>query len=336
MQGKFSIESFLEEGLILQTQDKIFVSSAPFETQSAPHSSKICFYTPDFFCRKEQFTAGCAVWAFEPEELISYLSRREEPHCSPLWTPPSFQYFQKIFDSFQTNKELVKAVPVFFSKSSWRLSPSKRAFLLNNILKQKMGFVYGFWNKNSGILGATPEYLFEKKGKYIRTMALAGTGLLSDSLMKDLKELREHQIVVDDLCRQWNSCHIKKSAVYEQKFGSLKHLQTDIQFQSDMSFTSIVQKMHPTPALGGSPKETAWQWLLQHNGAVNRRRFGAPFAVHFPNGDGFVLTAIRNIQWDQDFVLLGSGCGLTAKSKLEKEWIELRLKRDWAERRLWS
>ena len=39
------------------------------------------------------------------------------------------------------------------------------------------------------------------------------------------------------------------------------------------------------------------------------------------------LVAIRNIQWDVDKTLLGSGCGIVSESKIEREWNELTLKR---------
>lgn len=336
MCSQFSIESFLEEGLILQTKEKIFVSLPPFYFHDKLCPSQVNFYAPDFFFQQKKIITSPFVQTFEPEEFIVYLSQKEEKHCPPPWVSPSFQYFQEVFSAFKENKKLIKAVPVFFAQSAWRLSSNKRAFLINNILKKKTGFVYGFWNKNSGIIGATPEYLFEKKGKDVKTMALAGTGRLSEDLMTDEKEIKEHQIVVDDLSSRFCGVRFKKSFMYEKIFGDLKHLQTDVEFQSDMDFLSLVQKFHPTSALGGVPKTEAWYWLKKYNWPLDRKKFGAPFSVCFPNGDGFSLVSIRNIQWDQKSVILGSGCGLTDKSKLEKEWQELELKRQWVIHQLWK
>ena len=336
MNSTFSVESFLKEGLVFQTHEKVFAVKAPFYFQNKPHPSQLSFYAPDFFCEEIPFIMSPFVWTFEPEELISYLSQKEEKHCPPPWISPSFQYFQKVFDDFKANKKLIKAVPVFFAQSAWSPSFNKRAFLLKNILKKKKGFVYGFWSKDSGILGVTPEYLFEKKGRRIKTMALAGTGQISDSLMKDQKEVKEHQIVVDDLLTRFQGCPIKKSAMYEKVFGDLKHLQTDIEFQSSMSFLSLVEKFHPTSALGGYPKKEAWHWLKKYNRPLDRKKFGAPFSVCWPNGSAFCLVSIRNIQWDKKSVVLGSGCGLTVQSKLEKEWQELELKRKWVTHQLWK
>ena len=328
-------ESFLKEGLILQNQDRVFLASGPFKTRSNPHPSNICFYAPHFFSEKDEFIVGKNTISVHSEELIPFLKSLEK-HSVPAWTPPDFNDFKKKFDDFQSSSNLIKVVPVVFAQSFNVPSPKGRAFLLKNILEKNIGFAYGYWKTNEGLLGVTPEYLFEKKEKSIKTMALAGTGLISDSLMTDEKEVKEHQIVVDDLSKQWHGFHLKKSAMYEKTFGNLKHLQTDIQFQGDIDFLSLIRKLHPTSALGGSPKEKALEWLLKYNHVVDRKRFGAPFAIHFPNGDGFTLTAIRNIQWDQTSMILGAGCGLTVKSKLEKEWQELKLKREWIIHQLWK
>jgi len=329
-------ESFLQEGLVLQDHQQVFVAVAPFEARLKPHPSKICFYCPDFFANKDEFIVGRHVKSVNCEELVDFLTFYQEKHSVPSWIDPQFDDFRKQFNDFQDSRSLIKVVPVVFAQSLFLPSFKKRAFLLKNILEKKSGFVYGYWNADQGLLGVTPEYLFEKKGKSIKTMALAGTGLISDSLITDEKEVREHRIVVDDLSIQLRDFQFKKSVMYEKTFGGLKHLKTDIRFQSDLGFLSLVQSLHPTSALGGSPKAQALQWLLKYNNIVDRKRFGAPFGVHFPNGDSFVLTAIRNVQWEQATMILGSGCGLTAKSRLEKEWLELQRKREWVIQQLWK
>ena len=59
-----------------------------------------------------------------------------------------------------------------------------------------------------------------------------------------------------------------------------------------------------------------------------RNKYGAPFAVQFPNGDFISVVAIRNIQWDRREIILGAGGGVVVESQLEKEWLELQGKRN--------
>ena len=62
------------------------------------------------------------------------------------------------------------------------------------------GRLYALWTKEKGILGFTPEFLFEKKGRSLKTHALAGTRKKGEeSLLKNKKELKEHEIVVKGL-----------------------------------------------------------------------------------------------------------------------------------------
>ena len=47
---------------------------------------------------------------------------------------------------------------------------------------------YAYWSGQYAIIGVTPEYLFRKKGRYVQTMALAGTARNSQAqLTKRLK-----------------------------------------------------------------------------------------------------------------------------------------------------
>jgi menaquinone-specific isochorismate synthase len=71
----------------------------------------------------------------------------------------------------------------------------------------KQRYVYGIWNQEEGILGATPETLFHTSGKMVQTMALAGTAMKTSEnrpldLLKDAKEMKEHRLVVEDIQKQ--------------------------------------------------------------------------------------------------------------------------------------
>ncbi|MNL49201.1 chorismate binding enzyme [compost metagenome] len=43
--------------------------------------------------------------------------------------------------------------------------------------------------------------------------------------------------------------------------------------------------------------------------------------------EALCLVAIRNMQWNGQFAMIGSGCGVVAASELEREWRELYQKR---------
>jgi menaquinone-specific isochorismate synthase len=96
-----------------------------------------------------------------------------------------------------------------------------------------------------------------------------------------------------------------------------------------MSFAEMVRRLHPTAALGVSPRTQAGErWLREADRGVKRRTFGAPFGIEREDLSALALVAIRNVQWHGDDVRVGSGAGMLPESQLEREFEELRQKRD--------
>ena len=96
-----------------------------------------------------------------------------------------------------------------------------------------------------------------------------------------------------------------------------------------MSFAEMVRRLHPTAALGVSPRtEAGERWLRETDRHVRRRTFGAPFGLEREDHSAIALVAIRNVQWDGERLRIGSGAGQLPESDVEHEFEELRQKRD--------
>jgi menaquinone-specific isochorismate synthase len=114
----------------------------------------------------------------------------------------------------------------------------------------------------------------------------------------------------------------------------IAHLITPIFFNETggserMSFFDMVRRLHPTAALGVSPRtEAGERWLREADRGVKRRTFGAPFGLEREDKSALALVAIRNVQWNGDQVRVGSGAGMLLESRVELEWKELREKRE--------
>ena len=61
---------------------------------------------------------------------------------------------------------------------------------------------------------------------------------------------------------------------------------------------------------------------------MNRRTFGAPFGLEREDRSALAVVSIRNVQWEGQTIRIGSGAGLLAESRVEREFEELRQKRD--------
>ena len=165
-------------------------------------------------------------------------------------------------------------------------------------------------------------------------MACAGTvGDQRDAslLLTDPKELHEHQLVVEgirDALSSFGRVEVRPSHLL--RLSRLVHLATPIIVHlqsSSFTYAQIVQALHPTPAVGTFPKEKGTAWLNQYQTQVGRGRFGAPCGVLFPDlARSSCFVSIRNVQWSENGMQIGAGCGLVAESLPDLEWAEINLK----------
>jgi menaquinone-specific isochorismate synthase len=231
-----------------------------------------------------------------------------------------------------------KIVPVLFENGRF----SRRGRWWRHFLEQLPMFppglhAYGYSYAQHGMVGATPELLFEAEAHGYRTMALAGTRPVAraEELLADAKERREHRFVVDDIVRRLAPFgNVEVGPIGLLRLPNIAHLMTPIFFAESggaekMSFAEMVRRLHPTAALGVSPRTPAGErWLREADRGVKRRTFGAPFGIEREDRSARAVVAIRNVQWNGERVRVGSGAGLLPESQLERELDELRQKRD--------
>ncbi len=240
---------------------------------------------------------------------------------------------------------LTKGVPIaFLEASSGVPSAEDLAWALLHALRfqgEHGGFLYGCWNDQEGILGVTPELLFEREGAVVRTMALAGTRLLEKGreaeaemqLLEDPKERHEHSLVIEGISQRLEglgSIQVGETGV--RRAGSLVHLFTPIALtlgadSMETEWQELVNRLHPTPALGAHPREAGARWLADEEKLLPRSRFGAPLGVRLDGRDTCAV-AIRNIEWSREkgFCRIGAGAGVVRGSTPEREWSEIERK----------
>lgn len=332
-------KSWFQEGLLLQLSHNQFVLGlAPFSFHKEPLKG---FYFPGFFFQNPlPWIKPHKLFFLTRKELILWLfTQNKIPnhfHFSSF-SSPSFTEFSSVF--FQLKQkikkgELEKAVPVFFEKTK---TLPQVSFLLKNFYKNKgflrrHSFLYGFWNPSSGFLGLTPEILFSCKKQRLQVMALAGSAPHpGPSLSADFKEVKEHGLVVKSLRESLKEVFIEENdSIGEKIFGNLKHLcfLMEGRLQETFDFERLCRRLHPSPALGGYPKDKALDWLQQEPHQKQRKVFASPFGFFDGKDEGFCILAIRCIQWDTSGTFIHSGVGIIEESILQKEWRELLLKRE--------
>lgn len=337
-------QKWLEEGFIIQKPKAEYIlGQGPFNYGDRPRPCSL--YRPDFFLKnKEPWIYPSSVCRLDQKQFFKFLFPKATKFKSPDSTAvslfkdsqkPSFLLYQECFVQAQRairRKQFQKIVPVFceiFCNTSSVLPLIQNLF--KNTFHLKSGFLYGCWNRESGFLGFTPEFLFSIQGACFSTMALAGTAhLQGPSLFKDKKELKEHEFVVRSLEEKLNSLvRWEHKKMIELNFPPLKHLRTDLkgQWLSKFDFEKVCRNLHPSPAVGGYPQKPSWLWLKQQRSQKSRTYYASPFAFFENDTCAFCLATLRALEWDCRETRIFSGGGWIKESRLQKEWRELYLKR---------
>ena len=86
-----------------------------------------------------------------------------------------------------------------------------------------------------------------------------------------------------------------------------------------------VARLHPTPAVGGVPTESALAFLRKHEG-VDRGWYAGPVGWLDADGNGEFMVALRSGVIHRQNAVLFAGCGLVAGSDPVKEYQETQIK----------
>ncbi|MCL4543891.1 MAG: isochorismate synthase, partial [Chloroflexi bacterium] len=198
------------------------------------------------------------------------------------------------------------------------------------------GFVFAFVRGQRCFLGATPERLIRQMDGLVETGALAGSiargrsdaedEQLAAELLRDPKNLREHEIVVRAIVTSLRAAGVALDPVSDPavvRTRAIQHLFTPIRGRSAqaLSVLQLVERLHPTPATGGAPRAEALNWLRAHEG-IDRGWYAAPVGWVDTSGNGEFAVALRSGVLAPQGATLFAGCGIVADSNPERELAE--------------
>lgn len=191
-------------------------------------------------------------------------------------------------------------------------------------------------NPTAAFIGTSPERLYYRQDRLLKTEAIAGTRQrgesvildreLSERLRNSPKDIHEHQLVVNHLRGILAElCHAVKveRELAILKLNKVQHLYTQCHgtLKADLTDADILPKLHPTPAVGGFPRTPALQ-LIQELEPFERGWYAAPVGwVGYDNAEFAV--AIRSGLIDRDRLLLFAGAGIVRGSRSDEEWAEI-------------
>ena len=186
-------------------------------------------------------------------------------------------------------------------------------------------FNYLMFHPDCGLwMGATPERLITMSGHHLQTMALAGTRPCGSNEWGN-KEKEEQEFVVREIINilgQYTPSELIKYSDYETiRAGHLEHLRTTITAELSISPIDAAQALHPTPAVGGVPKQMALDFIGRHE-KLNRSLYSGFLGVFSPDQTNlYVNLRCMSIQDYSATVYVGGG--ITEKSNPQDEWQEV-------------
>lgn len=211
-------------------------------------------------------------------------------------------------------------------------TPYNVASILANLVDNNPNcFIFGYEKDGRTFVGASPEILVRHRGSEILSYALAGTApkdgpnaWTEEQLLTNTKNIIEHNIVRDRIVNTMRQItpHVTVGEIGIMELSHLYHLRTIITAKdSTKSLVEWAKLLHPTPALGGEPREKALA-LLQEYESHERGMYAAPFGFMKDMGDGIVVVAIRSALIMDNVLYAYAGCGVVADSDADEEYAE--------------
>lgn len=188
-------------------------------------------------------------------------------------------------------------------------------------------------------IGASPELLVALDDTSLRTMALAGTQPRPDitvdpgTIQWGEKERVEQELVseyVRDFFRDAGYNEFDEKGPQTVTAGKVFHLQTsfriDLPEEERLSLANlVVERLHPTSAVCGMPRNDALRFILQNEG-YDRSFYSGYLGPVFIHGKSSLFVNLRCMQLHTREATLYVGGGITADSNPTAEWYETEAK----------
>lgn len=217
---------------------------------------------------------------------------------------------------------------------------SSGSALYYSLQEQPESYTFVLENESDTFMGATPERLIRKDAGKIYSAGVAGSvrrgkdlgedQRLGQALLSDEKNREEHAYVVSmieevisPLCTALDVPNQPKLL----KIRDIQHLFTPIQGEAKPTadLLSFVHALHPTPALGGTPRKEAVD-LIRELEQMDRGYYAAPIGFVDAEDNGEFVVGIRSALLKGGKAVLYAGGGIVSESDPLAELEETNVK----------
>ena len=193
---------------------------------------------------------------------------------------------------------------------------------------------------NATLIAASPELLVRREGHRVSTLALAGSTRrsadpavddhLGEQMLRDESYREEHAIVARRIERTLRPHAVWVAAAPEPelvKIANIQHLATPIRAQlaAPIDALELAGLMHPTPAVGGEPRDVATPLIPALEG-LDRGWYAGPVGWTDATGDGEFCVALRCALLRGSVARCYAGNGIVRDSNPQAELAETEVK----------
>jgi salicylate biosynthesis isochorismate synthase/menaquinone-specific isochorismate synthase len=213
---------------------------------------------------------------------------------------------------------------------------------LLGVLREEFGscYVFAVGRGDSAFVAASPELLIRREGQRASTVALAGSigrsadpavdDHLGERLLRSDKDREENAIVARRVARVLRPLSVWVTAAPEPalvRVANIQHLATPIRAQlaSPVGAIELAGALHPTPAVGGEPRDDAVRLIPALEG-LDRGWYAGTVGWTDATGDGEFCVALRCALLRARIARLYAGCGIVADSDPAAELAETEVK----------
>ncbi|VXB94194.1 MULTISPECIES: chorismate-binding protein [Chryseobacterium] len=265
---------------------------------------------------------------FEDLEIISQILPEDETQFIAETQEEYLQKLEEVIEIIKKNnlpKLVLSRRKIFNDFNEIDLKES-----FNNLCKNyPNAFKYLFFDGETSWIGAFSEVLgkFNKSTHEFETMSIAGTIPVSEEWTeKEIEEQKPVSSYIRNILAKFVSLsEVEESETYDHISGNIKHLKTDFKIKiNPEDLDSIIQELHPTPAVCGIPKDFCRE-VIEKVEKFPRELYAGYIKIETEDYIQYFVN-LRCARLYKNSVHLFVGGGITAQSNPEKEWNETELK----------
>lgn len=273
----------------------------------------------------------------QPTPITQQLTPNTQPPAQITQNPSSYA---KAFAAFMAALQKGEFTKLVLSRASeWEWDDNEEELMAAfyracNLYPRMM--IYLAQIPGEGVwMGCTPEILVSGTANHYRTMALAGTMSVPDTVpVKNIvwsEKNRKEQEIVADYVRETVSPYVRileEEGPYTSRAGQLVHLKTEFHLAPPLNadnpspiIHNLIKALHPTPAVCGLPAKEAAAFIRENEG-YDREYYSGVVGMLDEDNETNLFVNLRCGHFHNGKATLYAGGGILKDSTLGPEWNE--------------